>query len=57
VKIVFGVADVTGVKAAKEKAELQFGPVHQFEGIEFADTKDPAGNPIQISSRNLKIST
>ena len=52
-KLVFGVADVRGFKAEKEKQGLRFGVVHSFGGIEFANAKDPAGNSIQISNRGL----
>lgn len=52
-KVVFGVADVRGFKEDREKEGLKFGVVHQFNGIEFANAKDPAGNSIQISNRGL----
>jgi len=54
-KLVFGVADVRAFKAAKEKEGLKFGVVHNFEGIEFANAKDPAGNSIQISNRGISV--
>ena len=53
-KLVFGVADVRAFKSAKEKEGLKFGVVHEADGFEFSNAKDPAGNPIQISSRGLK---
>jgi predicted enzyme related to lactoylglutathione lyase len=53
-KIVFGVVDVRAFKAAIEKDGLKFGVVHQVEGLEFANAKDPAGNSIQISNRGLR---
>ncbi len=51
VKIVFAVRDVP--EAVKQFAAdgLTFGKVHEWNGMSFADTKDPEGNPIQISSR------
>ena len=52
-KIVFGVADVRGVKAAKEREGLKLGVVHTVAGIEFCNTKDPAGNSVQISNRGF----
>jgi catechol 2,3-dioxygenase-like lactoylglutathione lyase family enzyme len=54
-KLVFGVANVKAFKEAKEKDGLQFGVIHNADGIEFANAKDPAGNSIQISSRGVKI--
>lgn len=54
IKIVFGVKDVRAFKAARAKAGLKFGVVHEAEDHEFANAKDPAGNSIQISSRGLK---
>ena len=52
-KLVFGVADVRAFKAAKEKEGMKFGVIHSFNGIEFANAKDPAGNSIQISNRGI----
>jgi hypothetical protein len=52
-KIVFGVADVRAFKVAKALEGLKFGVVHQADGIEFANAKDPAGNSIQLSSRGV----
>jgi hypothetical protein len=54
-KIVFGMVDVRAFKAAIEKDGLKFGIVHQVEGLEFANAKDPAGNSIQISNRACVI--
>jgi predicted enzyme related to lactoylglutathione lyase len=53
IKIVFGVADVMKFKQEREADGLKFGPVHQPGDFEFANTTDPAGNSIQISSRGL----
>jgi predicted enzyme related to lactoylglutathione lyase len=52
-KLVFGVADVKGFKRAKELEGLKLGVVHEAEGFEFANGKDPAGNSISVSSRGL----
>lgn len=52
-KLVFGVADVDGFKAARERDGLRFGVVHRADGVAFANAKDPAGNSIQISNRGL----
>jgi predicted enzyme related to lactoylglutathione lyase len=53
-KLVFGVADVRAFKNAKSQEGLRFGVVHEADGVEFSNTKDPAGNSIQISSRGIK---
>ena len=53
IKIVFGVADVNEFKKKSEEAGLKFGVIHQTDGFEFANAKDPSGNSIQISSRGL----
>ena len=54
VKIVFAVRDVSGFAAKCEVAGLKFGPIHEAEGFEYANAKDPAGNSISISSRGLR---
>lgn len=53
VKIVFAVSNVR--EAVKQFAAdgLAFGKVHEWNGFAFADTRDPEGNPIQISSRSV----
>jgi|SRR5208282_1431879 len=57
IKIVFAVVDVKGFKRAKEQQGLKFGVVHEVDGFEFSNAKDPAGNSISISSRGLKANT
>jgi catechol 2,3-dioxygenase-like lactoylglutathione lyase family enzyme len=52
-KLVFGVADVEGFKAARERDGMKFGVVHRADAVEFANAKDPAGNSIQISNRGM----
>jgi predicted enzyme related to lactoylglutathione lyase len=54
IKIVFGVIDVKAFKEAKEKQGMKLGVIHQVEGFEFCNARDPAGNSISISSRGLK---
>src|ERR1017187_1366322 len=54
IKLVFGVADVRKFKSERERQGLKFGPIHTAGNFEFANTKDPAGNLVQISSRGLK---
>ena len=50
-KIVFAVSDVHEACARLTKDGLKFGKIFEWNGFAFADTKDPEGNPIQISSR------
>jgi hypothetical protein len=52
-KVVFGVADVRQFIKEREADGLKFGPVHTAGSFEFANARDPAGNPISISSRGL----
>ena len=54
VKIVFGTQDVRRFVAERSQAGLKFGPIHEAEGFEYANAKDPAGNSISVSSRGLK---
>ena len=51
VKIVFGAQDVKRFVAERDQAGLKFGPIHEAEGFEYANAKDPAGNSISVSSR------
>lgn len=54
VKLSFTVADVDlFVETAKENG-LEFGSIHHANGYAFANTKDPDGNSISISSRQLR---
>jgi len=50
VKLIFDVEDVAAFKAESAKSGLKFGTIHKGSGYEFANARDPAGNPIQISS-------
>jgi predicted enzyme related to lactoylglutathione lyase len=54
IKIVFGVKDVRAFKAKCEAQGLKFGVVHEVNGFQFSNAKDPAGNSISISSRGMK---
>lgn len=51
IKLVFDVEDIEAFKAAAAKRGLKFGVTHKGEGYEFANARDPAKNPIQISRR------
>lgn len=54
VKLVFAVRDVRGFVEKRKADGLRFGVIHQVDGFEFSNAKDPAGNSIQISSRGVK---
>ena len=49
IKIVFDVEDIEAFKEESEKQGLKFGITYKGEGYEFANARDPAKNPIQIS--------
>ncbi len=51
VKLVFDVADVPAFCVRARLNGLEFGPIHQADGYEFANAKDPSKNSISISSR------
>ena len=51
VKLVFDVEDVAKFRAEKMKDGLKFGAIHEGDGYEFSNARDPGKNPIQISSR------
>ncbi|RWM05023.1 MAG: VOC family protein [Mesorhizobium sp.] len=51
VKLVFDVEDVPEfLRLASEKG-LVFGPIHKADGYVFANSKDPSGNSVSVSSR------
>ncbi|ATC63057.1 glyoxalase [Nibricoccus aquaticus] len=51
IKIVFDVDDIETFKSNSLKKGLKFGKTFKGEGYEFANARDPAKNPIQISRR------
>jgi predicted enzyme related to lactoylglutathione lyase len=51
VKLSFHVQDVAAFALAAEKKSLKFGAIHQANGYQFANAKDPDNNPVTISSR------
>lgn len=53
-KLIFQVEDVAGFVESAAKKGLEFGPVHQADGYQFANTKDPDKNSVSVSSRSLK---
>ncbi|HSI46294.1 MAG TPA: VOC family protein [Methylophilus sp.] len=56
VKLSFDVQDVAKFVQAAQAQGLMFGPLHQANGYQFANTKDPDNNSISISSRAFRIS-
>ena len=53
VKLVFDVDDLGAFKTVAARNGLRFGATHRGDGYEFANARDPAKNPIQISRRAL----
>lgn len=51
VKLVFDVEDVTAFCRDSAHLGLTFGPIHQADGYEFANAKDPSNNTVSVSSR------
>jgi catechol 2,3-dioxygenase-like lactoylglutathione lyase family enzyme len=54
VKLSFDVEDVEACCARLAGQGLQFGPLHHGDGYVFANTKDPCGNSISVSSRAFR---
>lgn len=55
-KLMFDIEDIEGFKQHSATLGLNFGATHQANGYVFANTKDPDGNSIAISSRNFRTS-
>ena len=51
VKLVFDVPNVAEFCAQAAECGLVFGPIHQADGYQFANTKDPSKNSVSVSSR------
>lgn len=51
VKLVFDVPDVPAFCTQAADQGLEFGPIHQADGYQFANAKDPSNNSISVSSR------
>lgn len=51
IKLVFDVDDIEGFKREAAQNGLKFGATFKGDGFEFANARDPAKNPIQISRR------
>jgi catechol 2,3-dioxygenase-like lactoylglutathione lyase family enzyme len=56
VKIVFDVPNVVEFTEQSRKEGLEFGFLHQADGYEYANARDPAQNLIQISNRRFRKS-
>ena len=54
VKLSFHVPDVAAFAEAAAARGLRFGAVHQANGYQFANTKDPDKNSVSISSRAFR---
>lgn len=54
VKLVFDVRDVEAFCQRCATEGLVFGVIHQADGYVFANAKDPADNPISVSSRAFR---
>ena len=53
-KLVFDTRDVDAFCARAARHGLEFGPIHKGDRYEFANARDPAGNPISVSSRAFR---
>lgn len=53
-KLSFSVPDVDEFISNAATAGLEVGPVHRANGYAFANTKDPDGNAISVSSRQYR---
>jgi predicted enzyme related to lactoylglutathione lyase len=54
VKLSFQVHDVRAFVIAAAEKGLEFGAVHEANGYQFANAKDPDKNPVSISSRAFR---
>ena len=54
IKLVFDVADVPAFCAQARNNGLEFGPIHQADGYDFANAKDLSKNSISVSSRAFR---
>ena len=55
VKLVFDVSDVEAFCLESRAKGLEFGSIHQADGYQYANAKDPNGNSISVSSRGFRI--
>jgi predicted enzyme related to lactoylglutathione lyase len=54
VKLCFHVEDVAAFVVSAAKRGLMFGTIHQANGYQFANVKDPDNNSVSISSRAFR---
>ncbi|WP_443750751.1 VOC family protein [Asticcacaulis solisilvae] len=54
VKLVFDVEDVAGFCRDCAARGLDFGPIHEVPGYQFANARDPNGNTVSVSSRAFR---
>ncbi|MEO8021145.1 VOC family protein [Polaromonas sp.] len=54
VKLSFHVSNVEVFVSDAQKNGLRFGPVHEANGYQFANAKDPDNNPVSVSSRAFR---
>jgi predicted enzyme related to lactoylglutathione lyase len=55
VKLSFHVPDVKAFAVAAAERGLKFGAVHEANGYQFANAKDPDKNSVSISSRAYRL--
>lgn len=55
IKLVFDVEDVPAFCQICSDKGLEFGALHQGDGYQFANAKDPSGNSVSISSRGFVV--
>ncbi len=55
IKLVFDVKNVEAFRKQLVTRGVDVGPIHQADGYQFANMKDPSGNPVSISSRAFAI--
>jgi len=55
VKLSFHVPDVAAFAAEAAKNGLSFGAIHEANGYQFANAKDPDNNSVSISSRAFRV--
>lgn len=51
IRLVFDVEGVAGFREICRHKGFDFGPLHEAQGYQFANAKDPSNNSVSISSR------
>jgi catechol 2,3-dioxygenase-like lactoylglutathione lyase family enzyme len=54
VKLVFDVRNVEAFCIESRAKGLEFGSIHQADGYQFANARDPSGNSISVSNRAFR---